>query len=275
MDLSNNPIPQDPNKQQPTTPPANYNNSRPLNPVGGAASVIGVLVFLGIMGFNLFINSSQRKELNDIQNIVKSVDQNTMSLTSEVKPETDIGKIMQDYFKDIETLTTEHGKKLEKITEFSLEDPTIYKDILRLELAKESIQQTADADKFLFNGMKDIMAKYNKKFKDLFNQPAYIARQEDLRSITDELDQLGKDTDKLNDLEDIMIKDSLFFLNYVTDNNSKISVENDEVIIDDETVLTQYNSLLDKMVASAENFLKVQDSIVNEYSTAFDEVSTY
>jgi translation initiation factor 2B subunit (eIF-2B alpha/beta/delta family) len=119
------------------------------------------------------------------------------------------------------------------------------------------------------------MAKYNKKFKDLFNQPAYIARQEDLRSITDELDQLGKDTDKLNDLEDIMIKDSLFFLNYVTDNNSKISVENDEVIIDDETVLTQYNSLLDKMVASAENFLKVQDSIVNEYSTAFDEVSTY
>jgi hypothetical protein len=213
--------------------------------------------------------------LNDIQNIVKSVDQNTMSLTSEVKPETDIGKIMQDYFKDIETLTTEHGKKLEKITEFSLEDPTIYKDVLRLELAKESIQQTADADKFLFTGMKDIMAKYNKKFKDLFNQPAYIARQEDLRSITDELDQLGKDTDKLNDLEDIMIKDSLFFLNYVTDNNSKISVENDEVIIDDETVLTQYNSLLDKMVASAENFLKVQDSIVNEYSTAFDEVSTY
>lgn len=275
MDLSNNPVPQDPNKQQPTALPSNYQNNRPLKPASATASIVGVVVFLGIMGFNLFINNSQRNELNDIQNIVKSVDQKTMSLTSEVKPETDIGKIMQEYFKDIETLTTEHGKKIENITEFSLEDPAIYKDILRLEMAKKSIQQTADADKFLFTGMKDIMTKYNKKFKDLFNQAAYIARQDDLRSITDELDQLGLDTDKLNNLEDIMIKDSLFFINYVIDNNDKISVENGEVIIEDETILTQYNSLLDKMVASADNFLKVQDSIVNEYSTAFDEVSTY
>lgn len=275
MDLSNNPVPQDPNRPQPTTPPSNYKNNRPLNPASGAASIIGVVVFLGIMGFNIFINSSQRKEMNDIQNIVKSVDQNTMSLTSEVTPETDIGKIMQAYFKDIETLTTEHGKKLEKITEFTLEDPTIYKDMARLEAAKISIQKTADADKFLFTGMKDIMTKYNKKFKDLFNQGAYIARQDDLKSITDELDQLGKDTEKLNGLEDVMIKDSLFFLNYVTENNDKIFVENDEVIIEDETVLAQYNSLLDKMVASADSFLKVQESIVNEYSTAFDEVSTF
>lgn len=274
MDLSNNPVPQNPNQPQPTAPNS-YQNNRPLKPAGSAATVIGILVFLGIMGFNLYTNTAQEKELTDITNLAKSVDQNTLTMTSEVTPETDLGKIMKDYFADIENLIVEHGKKLEVVSEFSLEDPTIYKDLKRLEAAKLSIKQTAEADQFLFNGMKDIMIKYNKKFTDLFNQSAYIGRQADLESITDELDQLIEDTEKLNGLEDVMIKDSLFFLQYVIDNNDKITVEANQVIIEDNTVMTQYNLLLDAMGKSANNFLDVQSAIVDEYSTAFDEVVTY
>lgn len=274
MDLSNNPVPQNPNQPQPTSPNT-YQNNQPLKPAGGAATIIGIVVFLGVLGFNLFATSSQQKEITDITKLANSIDKNTLSQTSEVTPETETGKIMQAYFKDIETLINDHGKKLDGISEFSLEDATIYKDMLRLELAKKSIQQTADADKFLFDGMKNIMDKYNNKFKDLFSQPAYLTRQADLESITDELEKLVDDTQKLSDLEDVMIKDSLFFLNYVTTNNDKIVVENGEVIIADETVLKQYNDLLDKMVASANEFLTVQESIVNEYSTAFDAVPTY
>ena len=166
--------------------------------------------------------------------------------------------LFKEFVNELVYLRQSYNARVDSIQTVEIGDISYIKDIPKIEKIKSTINQQRLVDNWNYSKNENLFSNWKEKFDSTFQNSADEEIQSFLKVLNDSYSEVNETRNKMSELESNYLSSYEKYLDFLIENNNRIKLENGNIVIDTQHILTEYNIVL-------KNYIK-NESAFHEYA---------